>query len=154
VSNVRNALLDELARHFRARLGEDLVGVVLYGSRARGDARPDSDLDLMIIADRLPEDGFDRAFTVRPPRGNFTDPEVSVRALTPAEYERDIAPIDLDVAIDAVVLYDRDGYVTDRLALIRRRIDEAGLYRDAGMWRWRRWPERADWSVTWEGVRL
>lgn len=149
---VQTTALDELARHYRDRLGERLIGVVLYGSRARGDARPDSDLDLMVIAEGLPQDGFDRAFAVRPPRQSGAD--VSVRALTPAEYERDIAPIDLDVAVDGVVLHDRGSYVADHLALIRRRIGEAGLVRgDDFVWRWRDWPERADWAVTWNGVR-
>lgn len=152
---MKNTELDELARHYRDRLGERLIGVVLYGSRARGDARPDSDLDLMIVADDLPDDGFDRARAVRPPRGHRAGAEVSVRALTPVEYERDIAPIDLDVAIDGVVLYDRGGYLSDHLALIRRRIGEAGLKRGADfVWRWREWPERSDWALTWNEVRL
>ncbi|MBI3930243.1 MAG: nucleotidyltransferase domain-containing protein [Armatimonadetes bacterium] len=43
----------EYARRFRAearrRFGEDIEEVRLFGSRARGDARPDSDLDLFVL---------------------------------------------------------------------------------------------------------
>lgn len=43
----------ELARKYagrlRDRLGDDLVSVILYGSRARGDAREGSDFDLIVL---------------------------------------------------------------------------------------------------------
>jgi uncharacterized protein len=152
---MQSDLLSHLADHYRALLGERLIGLVLYGSRARGTARPDSDVDLMLIAQGLPGDPFQRARDLPPPSLPLSDPPISLRALTPAEYERDIAPIDLDIAVDGKILHDRDGYMTSRLALIRLRIEEAGLVRDAGLaWRWRRRPSTRHWAVTWDGVRL
>ena len=41
-------LAREYARRLRARLGDNLVAVTLYGSRARGDAREGSDFDLIV----------------------------------------------------------------------------------------------------------
>ncbi len=35
----------------RAGLGDDLRAIWLYGSRARGEARAESDVDLLVIAD-------------------------------------------------------------------------------------------------------
>lgn len=41
-------LAREYARRLRARLGDNLVAVTLYGSRARGDAREGSDFDCVV----------------------------------------------------------------------------------------------------------
>jgi len=44
---------EELLREIKARLasahGDRLRGVVLYGSEARGDAGPDSDVDVLVL---------------------------------------------------------------------------------------------------------
>lgn len=42
-------ILAELRHYLEALYGEQLVKVVLYGSQARGDARPDSDIDILIV---------------------------------------------------------------------------------------------------------
>jgi len=56
--------LIELARKFAHRLqvawGENLVSVVLYGSVARGECHKDSDVDLLVIAEELPESRLER----------------------------------------------------------------------------------------------
>ena len=47
----RQELLTEIKRRLVAAHGRRLRGVVLYGSEARGEARPDSDLDLLVLLD-------------------------------------------------------------------------------------------------------
>ena len=42
-------ILTELRQHLAAHYGERLVEVVLFGSQARGDAVPGSDIDVMIV---------------------------------------------------------------------------------------------------------
>lgn len=46
---------DELMREIRTRLvrahGKRLRGIILYGSEARGESRPDSDIDLLVLLD-------------------------------------------------------------------------------------------------------
>ena len=41
--------LDEFVRAVRARLDNGVVAVKLFGSKARGDATADSDLDVLIV---------------------------------------------------------------------------------------------------------
>ena len=43
------AALEEAKARLEALYGERLDRVVLYGSHARGDARPDSDVDLLVV---------------------------------------------------------------------------------------------------------
>ncbi|OGO29987.1 MAG: hypothetical protein A2Z16_01655 [Chloroflexi bacterium RBG_16_54_18] len=42
-------ILDELRAKVSDLFGEQLESVILYGSHARGDARTDSDIDILII---------------------------------------------------------------------------------------------------------
>lgn len=59
-----------VARYARAFYGNSLKSVWLYGSRARGDHRPDSDLDVLLVRDlrddldpvEMTEDRIDRPF--------------------------------------------------------------------------------------------
>ena len=46
-----NSLLGQYVEEVRKIYGEHLKSVILYGSYARGDFRPDSDIDIMILAD-------------------------------------------------------------------------------------------------------
>lgn len=49
---VRDAVL-ELAARLRARWGEDLVALRLFGSRARGEADAESDVDVAVVLEHV-----------------------------------------------------------------------------------------------------
>jgi hypothetical protein len=59
VSEDRDDILGKTIARAQRLLGESLISVVLFGSRARGTATSDSDFDLLIIARSLP-DGKER----------------------------------------------------------------------------------------------
>ena len=59
---------ERFARELRARFGERLREIVLFGSHARGEADEESDVDLLVVVDGLTEaerrDVFDLAYTI------------------------------------------------------------------------------------------
>jgi predicted nucleotidyltransferase len=52
-------LLAELKRRLERRFGERFVALYLFGSRARGDHDPDSDVDVAVLLDRALPDSFE-----------------------------------------------------------------------------------------------
>ena len=49
-------VVEKLATEMKTVFGSELISVILYGSCARGDFSPDSDIDVMILLDIPQED--------------------------------------------------------------------------------------------------
>jgi len=116
---VVSRLLDALLSLY----GDNLVSLVVYGSVARGCARRDSDLDLLVIFEDLPRGIFERVRLferaedlIQPLLDGLMNSSYAV-ALSPVIKTRIEAarflPIYLDMTEDVVIVYD-----------IRRRIDK------------------------------
>ncbi len=137
----------------RDAFGDRLRSVVLFGSRARGDHRAESDWDLLVIAERLPVRPLERYREVKSALPPGARGAVAVLATTAEEFEAHLPEIYLDIALDGQILWDRDGYAAGRLAELRRIMDQSGLYREhtpAGdIWQWRV-PPAHPWSIEWE----
>lgn len=147
--------VEEVVGPLQETLGSSLRGIVLFGSRARDDARPGSDWDVLVVADALPESPLERGRCLRralPPRWQG---RVALMAKTAGEFEAEFPSYYLDIATDGRILSDRGGYLADRLGIIRRRIREAGLRRErigrGFLWTWDR-PPRGHWRIDWTGA--
>ncbi|MBI4330600.1 MAG: nucleotidyltransferase domain-containing protein [Chloroflexi bacterium] len=150
-----NSTLDRIASAFRDDLGDNLIAVVLFGSRARGEARPGSDFDIFIVAKDLPHNFLERMEFLHRPRITVTE-GVSVRGKTQKEFESSLRPLYLDIALDGKILFDTDGYMEEKLRRIREIMKEAGLSRikEQGelMWVWERQPKPGAWELEWGGL--
>lgn len=143
-------LLSRYLKLLRGALGERLVSVAVFGSVARGEARPDSDVDVLIVAEGLPEDAGSRMEEVSEVRWRLKHTReyaearrrgvprrISEILLTPEEVRKH-PPILLDMTEDAVILYDRGGFLSRELEALRRKLKALGArrVRGEGGWYW------------------
>jgi hypothetical protein len=134
-------------------MGEWLVSVVLFGSRARGDAKEESDWDLLIIARNLLGRHIERYREVK----SILPPEwrgrISIMAKTPEEFEAALPSLYLEIALDGLILHDPEGYANTQLKRLRRLIQAKDLMRekrgDEFVWSWGSFPGFG-WSLAWE----
>jgi len=150
--------IDASVARLHDSFGDNLVGVALYGSYARGEARKDSDVDLLVIARNLPTHWQERTLALHDPLRRISDaPPMYVYGKTPEEFESQFPSLYLDFGLDGIVLYEHDEYLTLKLERIREIIETAGLFRarlspDCMSWDWKN-PPRHGWEITWEGYR-
>jgi predicted nucleotidyltransferase len=150
-----NELIESITTALRAQLGEKLVALVLFGSRARVDTQPDSDWDFLLIAHDLPEKSFERYLFIKELLPKRWRGITSVLAMTPEEFSGNLQPIYLDIAVDGFVLHDSSGFITTRLAALKHLIEQKSLKREQRgvdlIWRWQDVPPMA-WSFEWDEV--
>lgn len=142
------SLLKNLMELLYESLRGNLVSVVVYGSVARGSARKDSDIDILIVAENPPKGRMERQrmfleieSSLEPlinelwDRGFYVD--FSPLILSKEEASK-IRPIYLDMVEDAIILYDREGFFGDVLERLKRRLKELGARREwiGNKWYW------------------
>ncbi len=133
------SLLEKLVELLSKSLGDKLVSVVVYGSVARGSARKDSDVDVLIIAESLPKSRMMRQQLFLEVE-NKLEPVIdelwnmgfyvdfSPVILSVEEASR-IRPIYLDMVEDSVILYDKDGFFNNIISRLREKLRELGSKR-------------------------
>ncbi len=137
-------LLEEL----QAGFGEDVIlSFAVFGSVARGEARPDSDIDILIVHKEVDYN----------PTGRFVDilyqlkrgdeyKRLKERGLNPDPYPVFMTEkrlwqnphILLDLLDEGIILYDT-GLLRERLEALRRRLSELGsrkVFLEDGRWYW------------------
>jgi hypothetical protein len=139
-------LLARLQAGCQAHYGDRLVSLVLFGSAGRGTSGPDSDIDLLVVAEGLPDGRVPRVREfLAVERGLAADladarragwaVELSPVFKTPAEVRQGSA-LFLDMVDDARFLEDRDGFMQRALAGLRERLQALGARR---IWRGNAW---------------
>ncbi|MFN3286719.1 MAG: nucleotidyltransferase domain-containing protein, partial [bacterium] len=120
-------------------LGPSLVSAVLFGSVARGEAGPTSDVDLLVVVEGLPasrlgrHDVLAQADEAVEPllealRRDGIHTDVYPILKTPEEARR-LRLLYLDMVEDAVLLHDRDGFFRSVLDRMRESLRRLGARR-------------------------
>lgn len=142
--------LHRLVEHLQQTLGDRLDAVVLFGSRARGEARAESDWDLLIVVRDLPRSPLKRWqwwLSVVPMEKREG---VAPLLRTPEEWYGRATPLTAEVAQDGRVLYDATGQMSRYLERVRRALDALGLHRrmvnDMPIWVWRQGVSPGNWE--------
>jgi predicted nucleotidyltransferase len=97
----------------KSQFGSSFVGLLLYGSKARGDAYDTSDTDILIVVDqsvRITRDLY-RGWDATLP----STVSINISHIPPSA--RDAGSLWLECALDAKILFDPTG-------VLRRRLDE------------------------------
>ena len=93
---IASRVIDELKERLSAAYGDRLHAVVLFGSEARGNAGPDSDIDVLAVLETLTGDygeELERGLAAVSPIALRLGRRVSVKPLAREEYERGDSPL-------------------------------------------------------------
>lgn len=142
------ALAERVVAEYRAALGDDLLAVACFGSVARGEPGPESDLDLYVVT----REEISTFLDPRLERARRLRETPEYQALARRGYRPDPMPIFhsaaklaahpwilLDIADHGVILYDPDGLLARELEAVRWRLRDLGakrIERPDGSWYW------------------
>jgi predicted nucleotidyltransferase len=146
-------LATEYAARLQEGLGGNLVSVVLFGSVARGEATPNSDLDLLIVMEDLPRGRFRRLAWIEPVEATFAakldsleEEGIYTRLATVLKTRKEaerVVPLYLDMVEDAIILYDKGDFFHHLLSNLRQKPETLGARR-LQMGRVRYWDLKPD----------
>jgi len=142
-------LEERLLTEIKSFYGERLVSVIVYGSVARETQTFDSDLDLLIIAEGLPQGRMKRIREFDPIEDKLEpflkslrqnegiNTYISTVIKSPEEAEKG-SPLFLDMVEDAKILFDKGGFFAGVLERLRKRLRELGAKRiwKGNVWYW------------------
>jgi len=126
-----------VVQSLQAKFRDHLVAVALFGSAARGEADPRSDLDFLVVLRGIPKTLERRYEVYKPIHDAITSNHGRVEDVTvidiDEEYINDVnAEINslmLNIISDAVILHDPSGKLAAFINDGRRLIETAGLVR-------------------------
>ena len=118
-------------------LSFELMGAAMFGSRARGAAGVESDVDLLVIGGGLPVKRHRRSREIVEIKRLLPDVPLDIMLMTAEEAQdnfRNHNPLFLDIAEDGIVLLDPTRMLANAIRDTRRYVRERGIKREDGGW--------------------
>ncbi len=141
-------LQQKLLKESKSFYGDNLVSFIVFGSVARETFRFNSDIDILIIAENLPDGRMKRVkqfLAVEEKTEPFLESlekqgihtYISPVFKTPDEVKKG-SPLFLDMVEDALILYDKNEFFTQWLKKFKERLKKLGAKRvwRGNMWYW------------------
>lgn len=132
----------------RNRVGAGLVSAVLFGSWARGEARAESDIDLLVVMRELPRSRLDRSGLLVGLAREVSDAladRIAPVALTPEEAAR-AKPFYLGMLSGHTIVVDEGGFFATVLRRLEQRLRELGSRRYVDEDGYEYWDLKPDWK--------
>ena len=144
---VLSSSFDPVVTELKKEFDDNLVAVALFGSVARGEAKPRSDLDFLVILTDKTRDR-DRLCRVYQCIHRIVTADGVSRDVTVLESDEDfivsndteVTPLILNIAADAIILHDPKHKLSSFIDKVKKIIDLAGLERykvETGEYGWK-----------------
>lgn len=110
-----------------------IYSVVLFGSRARGTGAPYSDVDLLLVVEKLPDSEFGRRrLAVEAAKPIFIEKCISISAVLMTKDEvldglESFNPLILEIAKDGAIIRDDRGFFSEVKQKVSRMLSENRL---------------------------
>ena len=132
-------ILEALRNELKSFYGERLISAVVFGSVGRHTPNYNSDIDIFIIAEKLPAGRIKRIkefmfveekleSLIASLKNSGINAYISPVIKTPEEAAAG-SPLFLDMTLDAQILIDKDGFFANELERLRKRLNILGSKR-------------------------
>jgi len=115
----------------------NIKAVLLFGSTARGIKAPDSDLDLLVIADGINAKRHRRGMEIASIKRSFPEFSLDILLLTESEVLsnfRNHNPLFLDIAEEGIIILDYENFLHQLIAETKEYIKRRGIKRFGDGW--------------------
>ena len=141
VPTVFSEVLKKYCELLYEKYAKRLRAVVLFGSVARGSWDRDSDIDLLVIVDDWKKPSWERTKELVEVRSQLRETpeykEVLEKGFFPiiqnypldTEEAKAMHRIYLDASIEAIILYEKEGFASELLRSVRNKLKKAGAVR-------------------------
>lgn len=135
-------IINKFRQKLLARFKDNLISLVLFGSVARGTARKESDIDLLVILKDAPDSYYDRLKPVIDIELELRNdiegmPPVFSSIILSMDEAKENRNIFLDMIDDSIILYDKNSFFKNRLV----QLGSKKVILDDNTWYWNLKPD-------------